>query len=372
MELKNLPKLNFAEADPDIIDSNIVTTVEALLGRKLARADPLRIFLRGIEAIIIQQRILIDEAAKQNLLAYATGANLDHIGVLTGTERLQASAATTTLQFTLSNAREMATVIPKGTRATAGDGRLFALDEPLVITAGEESATGKATCTQVGEKGNNYAAGELKQLADPVPFIASVTNVTKTEGGADIEDDDTYRERIHEAPERFSTAGPYGAYEYHAKRASALVCDVSVESPAPGEVVVCPLLDGGVIPGQEILAIVNDTLNDRRIRPLTDKVTVKAPEQVSYNIKLSYWINRDDTTEALTIKTATEQAVQEFVLWQKSKLGRDINQTELYYRLRAAGVKRAEITEPISRTILPSQVAIAQTIDVIFEGLEDD
>lgn len=372
MELKNLPDLTFAEADPDVVDSNIVTTVEALLGRTLARADPLRLFLRGVEAIIIQQRILIDEAAKQNLLAYATGDNLDHIGVLVGTDRLQASSATTTLKFTLSTVRESATIIPAGTRATAGDGVLFALNEAVIIAIGEKTATGKATCTQSGTTGNGYAIGELSQLADPVPFVASVTNTTSTEGGADEEDDDTYRERIHEAPEKFSTAGPYGAYEYYAKQASALICSVSVESPTPGEVVIRPLLEGGVIPGQEILDAVDAQVNDRKIRPLTDKVTVKAPEQVEYDVKLSYWINRDDATEAVAIQTAAEQAVEDFVLWQKSKLGRDINQTELYYRLRAAGVKRAEITSPVSQAITSSQVAIAKNISVTFKGLEDD
>ena len=78
MELKNLPGITFAESDPEAVDLQIITTVEALIGRKLARADPLRLFLRGIEALMVQQRILIDECAKQGLLAYATGDNLDH------------------------------------------------------------------------------------------------------------------------------------------------------------------------------------------------------------------------------------------------------------------------------------------------------
>lgn len=121
MELKKLPDITFAESDPAAVEQNILTTVEALLGRKLARADPLRIFLMGIEALMIQQRILIDESAKQGLLAYATGDNLDHIGVLVGADRLEASAATVTLQFSLNETREAGTVIPKGTRATTGN-----------------------------------------------------------------------------------------------------------------------------------------------------------------------------------------------------------------------------------------------------------
>ena len=62
-------------------------------------------------------------------------------------------------------------------------------------------------------------AGQLKTLVDPVPYVASVANITTSEGGADAQTDDSYREDIHGAPERFSTAGPDGAYIYHAKRA---------------------------------------------------------------------------------------------------------------------------------------------------------
>lgn len=372
MELKKLPNLTFAESDPEKVDENITTTVEALLGRKLARADPLRLFLRGIEAVMVQQRLLIDEAAKQGLLAYATGDNLDHIGVLVGTDRLAADAATVTIRLSLSAKRETATVIPKGTRFTAGDGTMFALDADTVITAGETSIEAPATCTVTGAGGNDYAAGEIKTIVDPVPFLAEAVNTTTSAGGADAEEDDDYRERIHEAPEKFSTAGPTGAYEYHAKQASALISDVSVTSPSPGCVDVRPLLKGGVIPGDEVLEKVAEHLNDRTIRPLTDKVTVKAPDAVSYDVTVSYWIDRDDATDAAAIETAAETAVQDFVLWQKTRLGRDINPTELYYRLRAAGVKRAEIRAPVYTAITREQVAIAGTVKTTFEGLEDD
>ena len=73
MKIKDISPINFATADPETIDIEVVSTVENLLGRKLERADPLRIFLRGIELLLMQQRLLIDQVAKQNLLAFATG-----------------------------------------------------------------------------------------------------------------------------------------------------------------------------------------------------------------------------------------------------------------------------------------------------------
>ena len=372
MKLRDLPRLSFAERSPALIESNIVKTVEGLLDRKLARADPLRLFLLSVEAIIVQQREIIDQSAKMNLLAYAMGENLDHIGALVGTERIDASSAHTTLSLVLSAPRETATSIPKGLRVTAGDSVMFALNETIIIPKGVISARGTATCTIAGTVGNGYAAGELKTIVDPVPFLVSAMNTTKSEGGADVEDDESYRERIHEAPEKFSTAGPTLAYEYHAKAASALISDVSVDSPAPGEVDVYPLLKGGVIPGEEVLSLVREKLNDRRIRPLTDKVRVKAPESVKYDVEARYYIDRRDATEAAAIQARTENAVQEFVAWQKEKLGRDINPTELYYRLRAAGVKRAEIISPVFTATNRKQVAVAGNVKVTFGGLEDE
>lgn len=374
MDLKKLPDITFADADvdPDEVDLEIVTTVEALLQRKLARADPLRLFLRGIELLIIQQRIIINEKAKQNLLAFATGNILDHHGAMVVTDRLLAAAATVTLKFSLGAAREMATIIPAGTRATAGDGVMFATNSEVIIETGETSATGAATCTEVGALGNNYAPGELILLVDPVPFVASVTNTTTSEGGSDTESDDAYRERIHEAPEQFTTAGPTGAYEYFVKSVSPLIIDVKVDSPEPGVVAVYPLLAGGELPGTEILNKVLAALSDETVRPLTDNVVVEAPEAVSYNIELSYWIDRSNEGEAANIQQAAEEAVNDFITWQCSKLGRDINPTELYARLRMAGVKRVEITEPIFTTIANNQVAAISSITANFEGLEDD
>ena len=372
MGLKNLENLKFVDANPEEMEIHILDIVEGLLERKLARADPLRLFLLGVEALLIQQRLLFDQMAKMNLLACARGSYLDHIGALVGTERLPAAPATATMKLILSAAREQAVIIPKGARVTAGDNIYFALNENAIIPAGELYVTASATCTENGERGNGYLPGEISRIVDPVPFWASAENTTKSEGGADVEDDDAYRERIHEAPEKFSTAGPTLAYEYHAKVASALISDVYPDSPAPGEVVVYPLLKGGVIPGEEVLTLVREKLNDRRIRPLTDKVSVKAPESVKYDVDAVYYIDRSNVTEASAIQSRAENAVQEFVAWQKEKLGRDINPTELSYRLRAAGVKRAEIKSPVFTKTEKNQVAIADHVKVTFGGLEDE
>lgn len=87
--------------------------------------------------------------------------------------------------------------------------------------------------------------GELKDLVDPVAYVASVSNITMTAGGAEIETDTELTERIYQATAGYSVAGPKDAYIYHAKRARADVDDVIVYSPAPDQVSVLFTLNDG-------------------------------------------------------------------------------------------------------------------------------
>lgn len=370
-ELRTLPDITFAERDAATIQTSVIQTFEGLSGETLAAGDPRRLFLLSLAAIIIQQRAIIDQSAKMNLLAYAKDEYLDHIGVLVGCTRIEAAAAITTLTYTLSTVREQITLIPKGYRVTAGDGVYFATDADLAIPAGETTGTIGATCTQVGDAGNNYAIGELTTIVDPVAFVASVTNITVSEGGAERELDEPYRSRIQEAPESFSCAGSEGAYRFWAMSASALIKDVAVLSLVPGTVNIYPLLDGGELPDTEILDEVDTVLSAKTVRPLTDNVVVSSPVAKNFNVNFIYYIDTEDATNATTIQLAVQSAVEKYVLWQKSRLGRDINPTELYYRIRAAGAKRAEIIEPAFAKVEPYEVAIAGTPTITFGGLED-
>ena len=372
MELRDLPELTFADADVDTLLEEALVIVRGLLKREISRADPLMLFIKSFLSIIIQQRLLIDELAKQNLLAYSKNDALEHLGVLVGVERLPASAATCTVEVKLSAPRQRATSVMKGTRVNAGDDVNFALDEAIVFASGETSATVKATCLEVGEVGNGYAVGELKNIVDPQPFLAAIENVTESTGGADIEDDDSLRERIHQAPEKFSNAGSNGAYAYWAKTASNLISDVYVESENPGEVSVYVLMDDGEIPNDEMLETVANVLNDKTIRPLTDLVHILPPVVESYDIEVRYYIARSDAISAVTIQQRCEAAVDEYISWQKKKLGRDINPTELMYKVRLAGAKRVEILEPTFQIVQPNAVAIAGNINVSYGGIEED
>ena len=343
----NLPEINLVTADKEVVENEIFALYTTITGRKLAPADPIRLFLLAITNIVILLLNRINDTGKQNLLAYARGANLDHIGIALGVERLQATGAVTTMKLTASMARPEGIAIPKGTRFTSGDGAFFALTEPYYLSANETSILIKAVCTEASVKGNGYPIGSITTLVDPIPYIASVTNTTISEGGADVETDDAFRERIREAPESFSCAGAEGAYEFFTKKASALISSVKVVSPKPGDVVVYPGLVSGEIAKAEILTLVETALTDKKVRPLTDNVSVKAPIAKNYSINLQYYIDSDNAYYADTIKARVDEAVTDYTKWQSGKVGRDIIPSELIRRIMEAGAKRVTVNSPI-------------------------
>ena len=371
MNLNDLPDISFVDADAATVEATIINEYERITERTLAKGDPVRLFLLTIANIIILLKNDINETGKQNLLRYAEKENLDHLGALVGLERLSATAAKTTMRITLSETMGTNVTVEAGTRFTADGQIFFALDETLVIPAGSAYGDGSATCTETGVIGNDFVAGQIKTLVDPVPYVDSVANLTKSEGGAEVEEDASYREAIHMAPESFSVAGPGGAYIFFAKRASSLITDVAVTSPDPGEVEVRVLLQNGQLPGEEMLGIVSDALNDRSVRPLTDNVSVLAPTVASYDVDLTYYIDTANAAQESVIRANVEAAVTEFVNWTKGKIGRDINPSELIRKIVAAGAKRAEVRSPSFTVLDDSKVGIAGTVTVQYGGRED-
>jgi phage-related baseplate assembly protein len=366
----SLQNIDFVETDTETIKAEIIAEYERISARSLARADPVRLFLESIASVIAHQRTLIDYTGKMNLLLYSRGDYLDHIGVLVGARRIQAAPATAQFKIMLSAARQHAVTVPKGTRINASGDVFFAIDRDVIILAGATEATAAGTCTSKGTSGNGYAAGEIKTIVDPIPYVQAITNITASDGGADEEDDEAFRTRIQEAPEHFSVAGPAAAYAYFAKSASALIADVAVTTPKPGEVNIYPLLQKGVLPGDEVLREVRDVLKADDIRPLTDKIEVFAPVTTSYNIELSYYIDAADTAREASIKSAVERSIEEYIIWQRSKIGRDINPTELQYRIRAAGAKRAVVTTPSFAAVADTAIAVVGTKEITYGGIE--
>lgn len=374
---RNLPEVNFVDKNIEDLLADMVAEYEQAyyettgVQKKLYPGDPIRIWIYTQALRIYTAYQLIDFAAKQNLLKYAEGSYLDNLGARVGVTRLPASAAVCTVRFTLSAVQTSVVSIPAGTRVSPGGNIYFETIEYTEIAAGATYVDTIVRCTELGTVGNGYIAGQINILVDPIPFIAGVVNLDTSQGGSDIESDDSLRERIFLKPESFSVAGPKDAYVFFAKEFNQSILDVSVSSPGPGEVDVRFILQNGEIPDSTLISSLEEYLSDDTRRPLTDHVTVNAPTQVSYDINITYYIRTSDSTFASTIQQAVNNAVSEYVVWQKSKIGRSINPSELVRKVMQAGAKRVEVTSPVYTDLNDTQVAVEGSISVTYGGLED-
>lgn len=377
--IDNLPDISFIDnltlTDVQTKLINYFNTFyEQVTGKRirLARGDPYRIMLLAAAQVIYQGLQQVDKAAKMNFLKYSYGDYLRNLAAFKQVFENEPQKASAKFTWKLAEAREAATSIPAGSRITADYESYFETQDYAEIPAGETEITVLMYCTEAGTKGNGYMAGEVNTIVDPVAFIASAANTETTAGGTDEESDQSIAERAYLAPSSFSTAGPDDAYIYHAKTYSQDVGDVRPTSPTPGTVDIRFIMADGTIPTEAQIAGMKEHLAQRSKRPLTDNVTVAAPDVVSYDINVTYYINASDSTSAVQIQEQAEQAVSDYQAWQCTEIGRDINPDELLSLLKAAGVKRAAITAPEFTVLEDTEVAQVSSVKVVYGGLEDD
>ena len=378
--IKSLPDISFIDnKDIDQVQQEMVADYESFISEAtgqtvtLERSSVHRMELYAAAAQIYQAMQYIDRQGKQSILKYSYSDFLDNLAIFKGVTRNPATPATTTLRFTLSAVRDTATGIPQGTRVSTAGATYFATDVYAEIPAGSTAVDVPATCTVAGTDGNGFAAGELATIVDPIPYVASVTNTTATEGGAEIESDDDLAERVFLAPGAYSTAGPEDGYLYHAKAYSAAIGDVvATSNQAAGTVDIVFIMADGSTPGEEMIEGLEGYLQGKTIRPMTDLVRVAAPQEVTYTINLTYYINRSDSAKAVTIQAAVAQAVADYQTWQRA-IGRDINPSQLVRMVMDAGAKRVTVTAPTYTAVDATKVSALQGDAVIsYGGLEDD
>lgn len=375
----DLPDVSFIDNDTiDAMMERLVNNYESeykrLTGKtvSLGAADPTRILLYAVALDLFQLEEYVDRAGKQDLLKYSYGDFLDHLGANRSVTRQQAAAARTTIRFTFSEPRDYVLTVPEGTRVTNGDGVYFKTEEYAEAPAGSEYVDVGAVCTTEGIQGNDFLPGQIDILVDPLPYVQSVANITTTAGGAAKESDESLAERIYLAPSGYSTAGPDDAYTFWAKTYSTNIGSVRPVTPEPGAVTVYVLMKDGTLPTEETINGLTEFLSESHIRPMTDKVSVAAPGVSDFQIGLTYYINRSDRAKAATIQTAVAAAVQDFLAWQTTEIGRDINPDALVQRIKAAGAKRVELAAPAFTVVPPDHVAQCSAQSMTYGGLEDD
>lgn len=359
----------FNEELQPIIDEG-KAILESQLGKVLAPADVEMLLLNGFSYLRQMDYIKGNEAARQNLLAYARGVMLDYLGELLAVYRLPASSAGCTILFTCV-ADHPDFVIPAGVRVQSLDQKAtYVTIQNITVLEGTTSVSADVVCTDTGTVGNGYAPGQITIILDPQAFVSAASNTDIPVGGADTESDEALRARIQEAPNKFSVAGPDDAYIYFAKSANPAIVDVTVGSAVPGEVDIFVLLDGGELPGTEVLDQVFAACNAEKVRPLTDTVIVAAPTKVDYVITAALTL-LDDAVDS-TVLQQVNDALTNFKLEGRNKLGRDVIINKIKALCMVDGVYDVAVSAPASDIVATvDQYTNCTAIDVTVAGYNE-
>ncbi len=185
------------------------------------------------------------------------------------------------------------------------------------------------------------------------------------------EADNGFRVRIGLAPEALATGGPAGAYRFFALSVDPSLKDVSVLSPAPGQVLVTLLAgngDGSV--SGEIVARVLTALDAEEVRPLTDVVSVRSAQVVRYSIDARLYLYPGPDAEPIR-----QNALAAASAYAKARhmLGQDITLSGLHAALHQQGVQRVTVTTPaeLPLVVSPQQVAFCEAIKVTVDGRDE-
>jgi phage-related baseplate assembly protein len=249
----------------------------------------------------------------------------------------------------VSRAPELAAVLALESEPMVKLLEVCAWRELLIRARVNDAARAVMLATATGADLDNLAAlfGVERLIVDPGDPLATPP-VPETR-----ESDAVFRARAQLALEGFSTAGPVGAYTFHALSADAMVKDVYVDSPNPGEVRVTVLShEGDGTPSAPVLAAVAAALNAQDVRPLCDLVNVQAATIVTYTLDAA--IEVLDGPDPALVLAASLAAVTGYVDGAHA-LGRDITLSGLYAALHQPGVSRVTLTAPAA------EVAVAAT-----------
>lgn len=366
--------IKFVEDDAATIAAENIVALQQEMGRALATGDPVRVLSLGFSYLQAVVSAAVNFSANQSFIDYAAGVALDAHGANCGVTRRPAEAARTTLRFSIAAAREDVVLIPRGTRATAPASALyFAAIDDVEIPAGDTYVDVIAEATVLGPTANGMLVGEISELVDQPQWVTGVVNQTPSADGSEAEDDESLRQRIREAPASYSVAGPEDAYKAQARAARADIDDVAVNSPEPRVIDVYFTLTGGVLPAPETIAEVLAYLNGEYRRPMSDLVQVQAPTPVEYTVDISYEIGSADEARAAEIQAAVTAAVTSYISWQRAKIGRDVNPSELHRRVMNAGALNCVVTAPVDAELDYSELAVINGDPTInFGGIVDE
>lgn len=346
-----LPDPIFISVDSNTIVKEMTEYYESLTSRKLQPGQAETLLINAFAYREQLLRIGMNEAGKQNLLAFARYPALDYIAELVGVKRSPAAPARCQIRLTLISGHG-GIVLPNDLKVQSIDGKaIFMISESKNVAPNVTVIDVPAVCTMDGIIGNGYQVGEISIILDPQPYLTAASNLTVTNAGTDEETDEKLRERTRIAPSQFSVAGAEDAYRFFALSAHPSIIDVAITSPIPGQVNIYPLLANGQEPSAEIIDAVYAACNAEKRRPLNDTVVVLAPLKRDYTITVNLTLLNSaiDSQIIQLVTTNLHTYVQERYI----SLGLDIVVTQIIARCMVAGVYTVHVASPSADIVIP-------------------
>jgi uncharacterized phage protein gp47/JayE len=155
-------------------------------------SSPHTVLLEAFSWALSQQAHKFNQVPRQNLIAFAN---------LFGIEPRAATAAETTLRFTVDPPPATDVTIPAGTEiSTADDAYVFQTVNQLLIPYGDVTGDTKARRTLTGHMLLQPAL--LTKLIDPIAFVTAVTNPDAIDSGTEEESLESVLDRVRRYQKR--------------------------------------------------------------------------------------------------------------------------------------------------------------------------
>jgi uncharacterized phage protein gp47/JayE len=234
----------------------------------------------------------IPEAINRHMVDTATGEDLDRLGTIWGVYRKSATKATGTLTITGASG----TAIPSGTLFSTESGTMYATTASATIPSGG-SISVAAEAVIAGITGN-VGAGTIIRRVTVLSGITSVTNPAAFGGGAALESDTLFRERILERLRNPASSGCERDYIRWAKEVSGVEDARCIPRwDGPGTVKVVLAGAGMTAADPDVVADCFNYIEEER--PIGALVTVVSATPVEINIAADVVLQQGFTAAAV-------------------------------------------------------------------------
>jgi len=291
--------------------------------------------LDAYDEILLRARV--NDSVKQQLLAFATGANLDHVATKYGEIRLLGSKPYAGFRFYSS----LPTLtIPKG--VVLSDGGLYtgSLIEDVEVANG--NGVGFVELDEYVGTSNI----QLSNIITQIPYLVKIEQMEIFNNGASEEKDDDFRERVWLGRDKKTTAGSESMYKYYVLSADARIKQVHIVA-VEGVVHIYFCFDSEV--GDETAKKrIEDTLSSTENYPLSDTPIVHIAQ--SHEVLIQAQIRLINNA----LFTQTEEKVKNAIASYGGKFEKNISLSKIYELLGDKNIEEITLLSPLANVVCES------------------